>query len=324
MRRLALFCLLVAPLTQASDHTERDVQLWLDKMSHAIDTLNYEGTFVFVHGGKIETMRIIHGVGEGGVRERLVSLNGEPREVIRDQNLLTCIWPASRFVVVETSRTRHGVPAAIPADTRRLERYYHMALGAVDRVAGRDCRILRFEPKDSYRYGYRLCIDEQTGLLLKSEILDERDRPIEQVIFTSIKVLERIPDRRFQASMDARDFTWYRADRDQKASASQPDAAWQVGELPPGFDIAANLTHPMAISERPVQHIVLSDGLASVSVFIAKPSGDKDLFEGESQQGSMHAYARRLAGHQITVVGEVPRRTVEMIGSSVRYRAGRP
>jgi sigma-E factor negative regulatory protein RseB len=76
----------------------------------------------------------------------------------------------------------------------------------------------------------------------------------------------------------------------------------------------------MAASERPVQHIVLSDGLASVSVFIAKPAGDKDLFEGESQQGSMHAYARRLAGHQITVVGEVPRRTVEMIGSSLRYR----
>lgn len=324
MRCLALFCLLAAPLVQASDSAEQDVQLWLDKMSHAIDTLNYEGTFVFVHGGKIETMRIVHGVGEGGVRERLVSLNGEPREVIRDQDLLTCIWPASRFVVVETSRTRHGVPAAIPADTQRLERYYRMALGEVDRVAGRDCRTVRFAPKDSYRYGYRLCVDEQTGLLLKSEILDEQDRPIEQVIFTSIKVLDRIPDERFQASMDARGFTWYRADKERHGPDSHPEAAWQLRELPPGFDIAANLTHPMAVSERPVQHIVLSDGLASVSVFIAKPGGDKELFEGESQQGSMHAFARRLAGHQITVVGEVPRRTVEMIGSSVHYRPGHP
>jgi sigma-E factor negative regulatory protein RseB len=321
MRCLALFCLLVAPLMQASG---QDVQSWLDKMSRAIDTLNYEGTFVFVHGGKIETMRIVHGTGEDGMRERLMSLNGEPREVIRDQDVLTCIWPASRFVVVGTSRTRHGVPAAIPADTQRLEQYYDMAPGKLDRVAGRDCRTLHFEPKDSYRYGYRMCIDGQTGLPLKSEILDERDQPIEQVMFTSLKVLDQIPDRRFQASMDAKGFTWYRADDDQDTSGTQPDAGWQVDALPPGFDVAANLKHPMAVSEQPVQHIVLSDGLASVSVFIAKPGEHKELFEGESQNGSMHAYARTFAGHQITVVGEVPRRTVEMIGTSVHYRPGRP
>ena len=317
MRTFALYCLLVFPL---SGWANQEAKFWLDKMSTAVESLNYEGTFVFVHDDVVETMRIIHGSYQGGVKERLISLTGEAREVIRDEELLTCIWPRSNVVVVEKSRTRYGIPTMIPEHIEGLSEHYDLLVTGKSRIAGHDCKVVAIRPKDNYRYGYRLCIAENTGMLLKSEMFDPKNRLIEQVVFTDIHFPSSIPEYSFDPSISDKGYVWHKVPSRKHVSSLHPDLAWHIGELPPGFKLSENVKRPIAASAQPVQHMIVTDGLATVSVFIAKPDAVNQVFSGTMGRGALHAHALNLNSHQITVVGEVPESTVKMIGQSIVYK----
>jgi sigma-E factor negative regulatory protein RseB len=316
MRYVALFAALALP--QAA-WPQQDAQAWLNKMTRAVRYLNYEGTFVFMHGGAVDAMHIIHEHDEGGVRERLISLTGETREFIRDRGVLTCVWPGKHSVVVEKTRSQHGIPATLPADTEGLYKYYRFQIDGKDRIAGKSCRIIAIKPKDDLRYGHRLCIAEDSGMLLKSVMLNAAGTPIEEVMFTSLNLLKNIPNRRFKSTM-INDDVWQRAAIQSTPLELKADAGWRIQMMPPGFKVTANTKRIIAADPTPVQHIILTDGLASVSVFIARLRSRKALFEGTTHSGALNAFARDLNNYQITVVGEVPEETVEMIGKSIAYR----
>jgi sigma-E factor negative regulatory protein RseB len=319
MRYVALFAVLALPQAVWS---QQDDQAWLDKMNHAVQTLSYEGTFVFMHGGDIDTMHIIHGHDEGGVKERLISLNGKAREFIRDEGVLTCVWPSKNSVIVERTRTKHGIPATLPSDTEDLDKYYRFNVDGKDRIAGKFCRTIAIKPKDDLRYGHRLCIAENSGMLLKSVMFNAAGAPIEEVMFTNLNLLKSIPDRRFKPTLINDAEALQRAAVQSTPLELKVDPGWQIQRIPPGFKVTANTKRIIAANPTPVQHMILTDGLASVSVFIAKPQSRKALFAGTTHSGALSAYARDLNNYQITVVGEVPEETVKMIGKSIAYRPG--
>jgi sigma-E factor negative regulatory protein RseB len=66
-----------------------------------------------------------------------------------------------------------------------------------------------------------------------------------------------------------------------------------------------------------VQHLVYSDGLASVSVFIEPRNPQTEAIRGLAKVGAAFAYSRDLEGHQVTAVGEVPAATVQAIAAGV-------
>ncbi|HEY5623266.1 MAG TPA: MucB/RseB C-terminal domain-containing protein, partial [Gammaproteobacteria bacterium] len=88
--------------------------------------------------------------------------------------------------------------------------------------------------------------------------------------------------------------------------------------MPDGFALSDESNRPIAGSEYPVEHLVYSDGLAIVSVFIEDPQNDTDVVEGHTRVGSANAFSLNVGGRQVTAVGEVPRRTVESIATSLR------
>jgi sigma-E factor negative regulatory protein RseB len=320
MLYVALFAMLALPQAAMSGQAAR---AWLDKMTHAVESLNYEGTFVFMRGDKVDTMHIIHARNEEGVRERLVSLTGEAREIIRDQGVLTCVWPHKNSVVVENARTQYGIATPIPADTEAFDNYYRFRVAGSDRIAGRRCRKIAIKPKDDLRYGHRLCIAEGSGILLRSVMLNPEGIPIEKVMFTSIRLRETIPDQRFEPTMIEEDYVWHRVDVRYQPSKLEPDPSWQIECVPTGFEMISNSKRVIAASPEPVQHMILTDGLASVSVFIANPQDPTSVFEGTTHSGALNAYARSVNDHQVTVVGEVPEETVRMIAQSIVYRPDR-
>jgi sigma-E factor negative regulatory protein RseB len=316
--RAVLVCsLLASPAAWAGDHR---ADLLLERMIKAMENLSYEGIFVYIHGYKTETMQIVHTRDERGQRERLLSLTGEPREVIRDENILTCIWPASRSVVIEPRRSRlGGLPAAIPDRGFGPDSPYSFSLGEEQRIAGLPCRTLRIDPQDDLRYGHRLCINEESGMLLKSEMLDHEGNTIEQFMFTSIQFPALISDERFQPVMKGEGFSTYRVETQPGHSELPPDPGWTVADVPAGFHLTSVIKRPMAANQNPVQHMVLSDGLATVSVFISLAPSLDDLHMGITQSGALNAMAVPVGDYQVTVVGEVPRATVRMIADSVTH-----
>ena len=322
MRKLLLIgCLLLVPGAQA----QQAGQALLTKMLGQADKINYQGTFVYMHDDQLDAMKIIHGVVGGEVKEKLVSLSGEPREVVRDHETVTCVWPHRKLVTVDSaSSVHHAIPTIIPKELGSLRQNYSVVAGPVSIIADHECRLLAIKPADQWRYGYELCIDPQTGMLLRSKMIHPGGRLLEEVMFTHLRYLDSVEDINFNfKNNDIDKFTWHKSSQSSVSEKQklQTQKSWRVAGLPPGFSVSKIGQRIMPTSDEPVHHMVVSDGVASVSIFITKPRKMTDMFEGLRRRGSINAFSRGFNDHQITVLGEVPNATVKMIGASVeRYQ----
>ena len=309
--------LLAASTPAAAAETARE---WLDEMSSALQTLDYDGTFVYLHDGKLEAMRIFHQVAAGGERERLVSLTGSAREVLRDDKVVTCIMPDNKSVMVGQSRPRQPFPV-VPRDLGSVSHHYLLEDMGEDRMAGYVTRVIAITPKDNYRYGYRFWIDTNTRMLLKSDLTGAGSEPIEQVMFTRLGIGADISDAELEPSLTGEGYSWHRQEdvrQDRVVDPGKPD--WRVARLPAGFALTHFQHKRMRQDGAAAEHMVYSDGLATVSVYVEQLSAPADVFNGLSTMGAVNAYGLLLDGHQVTVVGEVPAVTVEMIAHSVEPR----
>jgi len=287
---------------------------WLERMNHALTTRNYIGVFTHNHGGRVETLRIIHRVRGRDVSERLLSLDGPGREFIREGNELTCYFPDRRMVLVER-RAPDGLLPGVPTVDDGDSLVYEIRGGERERLLGRTTRVVALSPRDQYRYGYRLWIDEETSMPLKTQLCDQSGQVIEQIVFSNIDLPERIPDSMFKPQIDASTYRWLRAEP-QVANNTAP-ALWEAMGLPPGFRMANRSAQAMPGSSEPVAHLVFTDGIASVSVFVETRKADSALI-GPARVGSSSAYSTVVDGHQVTAVGEVPPSTVEFIAKQVK------
>ncbi|MCS3902614.1 sigma-E factor negative regulatory protein RseB [Methylohalomonas lacus] len=313
---LGLWLVVVPALAEnGAGNSDAEARLLLDKMTEAGRTLDYDGVFVYRRNQHMDAMRIIHKSEAGRERERLISLSGPAREVIRNDESVTCIFPDDHSVRVERSRPYQLLSSQFPSSVDKLSDSYVFRVAGSGRTAGRDARIVEIVPRDDFRYGYRLWLDEKSHLLLKSELLNEDGRPIEQFMFTHLDIVDSIPDSLLEPTINGTDYSWYENPDDSHEPASEDD--WQPGWLPAGFSVTDRSHELLADSPRPVHHMVVSDGLALVSVFIERLSEQDAARVGPSKLGAVHAFARKTDDYQIMVVGEVPAITVRKVADAV-------
>lgn len=299
------------PLAHAAD----DAHDWLMKMNEAPRRHDFEGTFVYQHDNQLEAMHIAHKAEKGMVRERLMSLNGAAREIVRNEREVLCYLPDQNSVVVEHRKAdARRFPAILPERLPELGEHYIIQLGKAERIAGRVAQQLTIRPRDAYRYGYRLWADHDTGLLLRADLLDGKGQPLEQFMFTHIAV-GTVPAAALQPESRGKGMVWYRESGDTPAA---PARKWSATRLPKGFRLSHQVMRNVPMRNKTVEHLVYSDGLATVSLFV-EPFGknEKAGMQGPSHMGAVHAYGARVDGHQVTVVGEVPADTVSLIARSV-------
>jgi sigma-E factor negative regulatory protein RseB len=280
----------------------------LDRMVAAMRSLSYEGTLVYLHDGRLETMRIVHRIEGGGVHERIESLNGPVRTMTRDHDRVTCRLPDSHPISVRRPRLSGDLLRTRRIDPNALAPHYLVhPLGAA-RIAGRQTDVVGIIPRDRLRYGYRFYLDREVGLPLKSDVIGDDAQPIEQIMFTSL-TLEPVQTPPVSAG--------YVSDDQAAKPPTLPEEAgrWRFDPLPSGFDIVMYDAWPDK-DDRNVEHYILSDGLASVSVYIE--NGDQEGLKGGSRVGAIHAVGGQVAGHQVTVVGEVPQGTVQAVLRAIR------
>jgi sigma-E factor negative regulatory protein RseB len=319
--------MVVATAVAAEEPTQ-----WLERMNQALTTRNYDGTFSHWHGGKVEMLRIIHRVQDGAVAERLVSLDGSGREFIRSGLDVACYLPDKKTVLVERRPADESLLGGFPAVNQQTASFYDIREVERTRLNRRDTHLITVTPKDEFRYGYRLWIDESTGMPLKTQLCDGRGRVIEQIVFASLTLSSRIPDSAFKPEVSTEGFQWL---RNESAPAKEPpenaSLVWNALKLPPGFKMAARSAQVLPGSTDPVSHLVFSDGLASVSVFVemetkkTRDSADEQTVTEESARlGSSSVYSTMMGGRKVTAVGEVPPATVRSIASSFSSQGPTP
>ncbi len=327
---------MLAALPQRSRGAD-DPRQWLQKMNQALTTRNYDGTFFHLSEGRVETMRIVHRVRAGRVTERLQSLDGSGREFVRNDGELTCYLPDQHTILVEP-RPDHGpFLGSLPEFGADVNGFYRIESLAPARILGRTTRVIAVTPKDQFRFGYRLWLDEKTAMPLKTQLCDSRGAVIEQIFFARLDMPESIPDSDLVPAVHTDGMRWVRQGSAHD-SASPALAAYRASQLPPGFHLTVAGSQTLGGATAPASHLVYSDGLATVSVFVevrqggtadAVASGDpagstppEPPMQGLARVGSGFAFSTVVQGHQVTAVGEVPAQTVEFIAHSVRSLSG--
>jgi len=269
---------------------------------------------VHVLDGTAETLHIVHRTADGQSGERILSLDGPGGEFVRRGATVQGIFPDRRIVVFESRSDASPLVSALPSRTTELEPHYEITLGGSARVAERPVQVLEIKPRDEFRYGYVLWLDQETAMPLQSTLIDEEGEVVEQILFTDIAIPADIPASALEPTIDTTGFTTLRAPESAPLAAEIP---WRAAAVPSGFKLSVATQSPMAGSETPVEHLVYSDGLATVSVFIEAPATNSDVRDGFSTAGSTNAYTMTLNGRKRTAIGEVPRQTVRMIASSL-------
>jgi len=281
---------------------------------------------VFSHwqDGRVEMLRIVHRNQNGQITERLASLDGSGREFIRTGTELTCYLPDRRTVLVETQSGEQGsLLASFPTFDEKSAGFYDIQELVRTRLNRRTTRVIAVTPRDEFRYGYRLWIDELTAMPLKTQLCDAHGRVIEQVVFASLTLASHIPDSAFRPEVATDGFQWLRNDPHTVGpDLANTSALWSALKLPPGFRMTMRSAQVMPGARDPVSHLVFTDGLASVSVFVESRSEvlrpNQQPVSGVANVGSASAFSTVIDGHKVTAVGEVPPETVRFIASSVK------
>ncbi len=291
--------------------------LVLQKASEAARELSYQGVFVYQMGNVSKSVQITHMNFGQGEYARMVVLDGSPREVLSQGSNAVIFNPKNEKVIIEKRRGQSMFPALLPANMDAIKTSYQLKLGGFERVAGREAQIVFLEPKDKYRYGYRFWADKEFGLLLKAMSTNERNESMEQMAFTQLVMLNDQNMDWFQPKVDHR--KPYVMEQEKTVTNTEAPS-WTMGEVPEGYYKVDQVLRIVPGKHMPVTHMIFSDGLSSVSVFIEKLSKGAVAKNGHSAMGATNLYALANDGYQVVVVGEVPEATVTQFASAVNFK----
>ncbi len=320
--------LVIASMTGAAHAAETkqpaDAIGWLKKIAGASRQLSYSGTIVYQHRNQVETSRVVRFVNSaGGEFEKLETLDGPPREVIRTNDQVTCYLPKAKLVLIEErSRSARNFPALLPESLEGISENYQIRKEGIDRIAGYDCQWISLTPRDNLRYGRRFCAELASALPLRAQTINEKGEVVESFAFTQLTVggvfsRDRVKSKYAEKS---RTQNW-RVDRSglSVAAATPADTGWTLTSPLPGFRKLMEARRSMSGRSGTVSQIVFSDGLAAISIFI-EPMPPVPTVQSLSHQGAVNIYTRPYGSHAVTVLGEVPAATILQIANSLELR----
>ena len=323
LKILCASVLLITAQAQASQTATQslDARGWLDRMSHAFKEQNYRGVLIYGDNQHWETLQITHGVMNGVEYERLLHLTGEPREVIRKGHDITCIHPGEH--VVRLSSHQNPLSKEFVHQSGEIDSYYQLGVEPGERIAGRETQRVLVAPQDNYRYGYRLWLDQTSGLLLRSDLVDQQGKVLERFQFAEVEIGEAIPAKDFDPQSSGHRVAAHLMGHEVEESSAQT-RDWQLGWVPRGFMEAASQvqrTETSGKTKGALATLMYTDGLAAITLFVDKADGQQDMPGMSQQWGVTAAVVRYLTTdsgrYRVTVVGEVPLMTVEKIAASV-------
>jgi len=322
MKGFVLACWLASVLSGMSQNVlaANDDNKWqvLQKAALAARALSYQGIFVCQSGQQSKSVQIKHFFDGQNEFARNVLLDGSPREVLSQGGDLVIYNPKNEKIVIEKRRGQNMFPAVLPANLVEIKENYTLRSGGVERVAGREAQIMFLEPKDALRYSYRFWIDTEYGLILKSVMFNSRNEMMDSISFTQLNLINTV------------DLDWFKPKIDNKKNYVMEDAVpaqadyntsphWTLKELPAGYRKVDQMIRMVHGKSLPVTHVVFSDGLASVSLFIEPVVKGVKPRTGHSVVGNTSFYSSVAGYLQITVLGEVPEATVAQIANSVVF-----
>lgn len=287
----------------------------LKNMNSAMKILNYQGTVAFFRNGKLETMKYFHAAKNGQEQERLLSLNSPLREVVRDAGRVSCRFKDTQQIVIDHRPYERSFLVDMPKNLDELDDIYQFELDGEEDVAMLPSYVIGIKPKDEYRYDRKVWIEKQKFLPLKVAVYDLAGATLEQIVFTEQQVKAQLTF----VDVKLPEVAGSVQHRLQSVELSPEQAAFDVVRMPPGFRKIFFTRRPLHNSEQLVEHMVLSDGFALVSVYMENKNSS--MQEGLQSAGAVNSFTRILDDNLVTVMGEVPATTVKLIAEGIKLKS---
>ena len=317
------------------------------RIQDAANRHSFSGTFVVSAGGAMTSLRITH-VSDGHNQiERVETLDGQMRQVYRHNDLVHVLWPRSHAAIIEHRDLGLGYPAVLQTGSAARLDMYELKSAGIDRVAGLEAEVLQLRPRDAHRYGQRLWLERQTGLLLRTDILGPQGELIESAGFSELKWSARSQSQTQAQSQtllaEMHRLKGYRIERPKLTHTELEREGWMLRTPVAGFRVLHTYAHPPglpshgahapdavrtasgdAAATNPqggVLQAVFSDGLTTVSLFIERYDASRHQRETPAaSQGATQAIGQRHGDWWITAVGDVPRATLRQFAAQIERR----
>lgn len=320
LSQLVKSVILLVGLSAAQVWAAEKAQQLIEKMSSSAKTQDFKGYFTFERGRQSSSYFVAHKVKGDKQHQRLVFMDGQPLEIIKDGHSFKCIHTGDKQVQSAhghlNSLTNLNQPKA------KLWTYYTAEIIGDQRVAGRETTRVLLKPQDQYRYPFVFNVDNESGIMVKMLVLDQKGAPLERFHFVNLE-LDSVSDHDLSPAIKD-----YRVVEHAKAPVvvdeSDVDVAqWQLAWVPGGFEQDVTDMKPWD-RERENKAFMYSDGLSAFSVFIEESHSEK-MASISKQLGSTTAISHYLETNGkiflITVVGEVPAMTAKKIAAAVRLKS---
>ena len=309
----------VAVADEVADDTALDAWQVLEKSAYAARELNYEGQFTYVNGEQKRVVDIKHMNYGGREVARNIVLGANHREVYSQGENVVIFQPTSSNVVIKKTRGKNLFPAMLPTDLNTIKAHYVASLKGTEFVAEREAHVVELNPKDEYRYSYKVWSDVKFGLMLKMALLNTDNKTLEQIYFNNVSMLN-----------SQNNLNWFEPKIDMNKSyiTEATEAITHVAndttvttDLPAGYKEVDHIQRAVKGKDAVVDQLIFSDGIASVSLFIEPLSKGQRPKKGHMYMGSTNMCANVVDGRQIIVVGEVPEKTVKSIARAVSFKS---
>jgi sigma-E factor negative regulatory protein RseB len=288
-------------------------------MSNAMKSLNYKGTVVFLKNGKLEAMKYFHAVNNEIEQERLQSLNSPLREIIRNADLVSCHFVTAQQMIVDYRPFEKSFLLDMPKNMDSAAEDYSFELVGQENIALLPAYVITLKPKDNFRYQRKIWIEKTHFLPLKVVIYDFLGEALEQLVFTELEVKDSIPvssDKLLSSAPAALQGNSSSLSVTARAKDSQENPPFEVAEMPHGFQQIFYNRSRVHNSDQLVDHMVLSDGFSSVSIYMENKN--TTMQSGLQSAGAVNSFSRSIGDYELTVMGEVPAPTVQKIADGIK------
>lgn len=304
----------------------RETKVWLSRIHEAANKRNFQGTVVVSAGGTVASSRIAHFCEGGDQYERIDSLEGQMRHVFRHNDVVHTVWPQSRVAMVEQREDVSSFPALLQRGAERVPEFYEVKpVAGLERVAGRDAQMLLLRPKDASRYGYRLWIDQASGLLLRTEVLNDRNEVLESSAFSDVNI--GVKPQLDLVLQPLKKLDGYRVLRPALVPAKLEAEGWLLNTTVPGFRMVSCTKRPFDGPLSPQQgsaaqmlQTIYSDGVTYVSIFIEPFNPERHARPMSAAIGATQTLMRRQGDWWVTVMGDVPATTLRQFSQALERK----
>lgn len=297
-----------------------DQRLWsLVLSSHdQAKTLNYSGLLITESGSHSQASRLLHQSTEGNEFEVLERLDGQPAKWIRHNDQIQCVIPDRKMILTERRHTSIAFPRvfANTDGSGALSKLYSITELPGRRVAGRSVHVLQLKPKDDLRYEYRLYVDRENKLLMRSELYSPKGDVLEQVGFKEITFEPEVVSK--PALLKAG--PGWKTSTTEVRTLPSDDLPYDLPDLAFGFKRSDTVCRVREKDDQ-IHQTVYSDGLSTLSVFIQKSQANHSMPQMPMSHGAVMSRSEVQGEHMVTVLGEVPEKTLGLFLKSVRWKS---